>query len=67
MSSTFPSLLLSFIGHQLPHWWHWGRGGGERWGGRGCDDGDGGDGGGDVHAGEDRDLYWGDYGGDLSA
>lgn len=30
MSSTFPSLLLSFIGHQLPHWWHWGEGGGAR-------------------------------------
>lgn len=24
LSSTFPSLLMSFIGHQLPHWWHWG-------------------------------------------
>lgn len=30
LSSTFPSLLLSFIGHQLPHWWHWGEGGGAR-------------------------------------
>lgn len=62
---------MSFIGHQLPHWWHWVVVGG--WGRDGEADAVGlvmimmmmaVD---DMHAGEDRGLYWRDYGGNFSA